>query len=465
VKYILLGLLIISFQVFSQAEEKDHFMRRSSYQLSPELFGLEELEQSLFSEISRESKDLKKAKYYLLNGKIKEAELQLSKLAYSNTKLKPIIYRYLAILSFVQGKYEKSLIYLTLPELNKFPDYARVCTLQTLNQIVLDKVANLEETWEKCRVGNAQRFRTLNLLWLDTLVKIKVDHREGVTKVPFEKVRLDTLPIQDLKTLLKLSIYLNQDEMILKEINRLNVEDFKDQELREILGHIYYRNGQLVNAYRFIEDLKTPNAETIKGNLYILRGQYEIAYAQFKLALEIKQNSVNALERLLPLSWILGDWSNGSVYAENLAADTRQLPHKLTLLTAFMLQRGEFEKAEKLLHYISQQGKGTHLDVTQLQSFTKLMRSKKDDLEKAANLSCQQYDLVNCWILYQSTQWQDFPFMVRRQGEIEHGQKWKELVSESTDNPLTETVYVNQLDIEELDDALVELIPRTNNGK
>lgn len=464
-KYILLGLLLITFQSFSQVEENDHFMRRGSYKLSPELLGMQELEQSLFSEISRESKDLKKAKYYLLNGKVKEAELQLSKLAYSNTKLKPIIYRYLAILSFVQGKYEKSQIYLSLPELNKFPDYARVCTLQILNQIILDKVANLEENWEKCRVGNAQRFKSLNLLWLDTLVKIKVDHREGVTKVPFEKVRLDTLSIQDLKTLLKLSIYLNQDSMILKEINRLKVEDFKDQELREIIGHIYYRNGQLVNAYRFVEDLKTPNAETIKGNLYILRGQYEIAYAQFKLALEIKQNSVNALERLLPLSWILGDWSNGSIYAENLSADPRQLPHKLTLLTAFMIQRGEFEKAEKLLYYISQQGKGTHLDVTQLHSFTNLMRSKNEDLEKVASLSCQQYDLVNCWILYQNAQWQNFPFMVRRQGEIEHGQKWKELVSENPNNPLTETVYVNQLDIEELDDSLVELIPRNNNAK
>lgn len=459
-KYIILGLLLISFGAYSQVD-KHEFMPRGSFELSSILFSMEEFEKSLLTHLGRESKDLKKAKYFLLNGKTKEAELHLSKLAYSNTKLKPVIYRYLGILSFIQGRYEKSQIYLSLPELNKFPEYARICTLQTINQIVLDKIANLDKNWEKCQIANAEQFKNLNLIWLDTLVKIKVDHQEGVTQIPFQKVRLDALDLVDLKVLLKLSIYLNQDSMLLPEINRLGVSEFQDQELREILGHIYYRNGQFVNAYRFTEDLKTPNAETIKGNLYVLRGQYEIAYAQFKLALELKQNSENAIERLLPLSWILGDWANGVKYTESLAARSSQLPHKMTLLTAYMVQQGEFEKAEETLFYLTQQtGKATHLDVTQLHSFTKLMRNKTDELSKQASLSCQQYDMVNCWILYQSKLWHDFPFVVRRQGEIEHTQKWKELTSQRMNKPLTETQYVNQLDIEELDDSLVELIPK-----
>ena len=461
-KYIILGLMLFSHLSFPQVEETDHYMRRGSYQLAPEFFDLKEIEQALYKEINREHKDLKKAKYFLLNGKTQEAQLHLSKLAYSHTKLRPIIYRYLGVLSFIQGQYEKSQIYLSLPELNKYPELAKICTMQVLNQIVLDKIQNLAKNWERCQIMNAQGFKSINLIWLDTLVNIKIDHSEGVTEVPFRNVRLDALSMSDLKILLKLSIYLNQDSLLLPEVNRLQTQDFKDQELREILGHMYYRNGQLVNAYRFIEDLKTPNAETIKGNLYVLRGKYEVAYAQFKLALEIKQNSENALERLLPLSWILGDWQNGSIYAENLNADSRQMPHKLTLLTAFMVQRGEFEKAESILSHIAgQTGRGTHLDVTQLHAFTKLMRSKNAELARQANLSCQQYDLLNCWILYQTTQWQDFPFLVRRQGPIEHTQKWKDLIIGQTEkSPLTETSYVNQLDIEELDDALIDLIPK-----
>ena len=95
----------------STAEESDHYVNRGSYQLPEEIFDIKELNRVLFSELSRESKDLKKAKYYLLNGKTKEAELHLSKLAYSHTKLRPIIHRYLGTLSFIQGRYDKSQIY------------------------------------------------------------------------------------------------------------------------------------------------------------------------------------------------------------------------------------------------------------------------------------------------------------------------------------------------------------------
>lgn len=461
-KYILFGLFLLThYFAYSQAEENDHYLSRGSYQVSKEFFEFQEVEQSLFSVLARESKDLKKAKYYLLNGRTREAELHLSKLAYSNSKLKPIIYRYLAILSFVQGRYEKSQIYLSLPELNIYPHHAKICSIQVLNQIILNKVQNLIKNWDQCQILNVQNFKNINITWLDTLVKIKTDHSEGVTELPIRKSRLDALSMKDLKILLKLSIYLNQDSLVLSEFNRLQTQDFTDQELREIIGHIYYRNGQLVNAFRFIEDLKTPNAETIKGNLYILRGKYEVAYAQFKLALTLKQNSENALERLLPLAWILGDWENGSIYAESLQTDLRQEAHKLTLLTAFMVERGEFEKAEKILYHITQQtGRGTHLDVSQLHSFTKLMRSKSDELKKEADVSCLQYDLINCWVLYQNILWQDFPFMVRRKGEVEHTQEWKNLLNTPQKTALKETIYVNQLDVEELDDALVNLIPK-----
>lgn len=462
-KIILFSFLMFSSWAYSSstAVERDHYINRGKYELPPEIYDVTELNKVLFNDLARESKDLKKAKYYLLNGKTKEAELHLSKMAYSHSKLKPIIHRYLGTLSFIQGRYEKSQIYLSLPELMHFPHHAKVCTLQVLNQIVLNQVNNLTRNWEQCQLSNVSEFKRRNVVWLDTLVKIKTDTSEDVTKVPFQKVRLDSLFLRDLKILLKLAIYLNQDKMLLPGLELIQGEELKDQELREIIGHIYYRNGELVNAYRFIEDLKTPNAETMKGNLYVLRGKYELAYAQFKLALEMKHNSQNAIERLLPLAWILGDWKQGSVYAENLSADLRQKAQKLTLLTAFMVQRGEFEKAEEILYHISRQtGQGTHIDVTQLHAFTKLMRSKPVEFAREAKMSCSQYDLVSCWLLFQNEHWQDFPFVVRRRGTIEHTQKWKDLLSLKDSQPLTENKYVNQLDIEELDDQLIKLIPK-----
>jgi hypothetical protein len=48
---------------------------------------------------------------------------------------------------------------------------------------------------------------------------------------------------------------------------------------------------------------------------------------------------------------------------------------------------------------------------------------------------------------------------IRREEKISDKRDWEKLISEDIDAPLTETVFVNQLDIEEMDDKLVQLIP------
>src|SRR5690606_9600805 len=102
------------------------------------------------------------------------------------------------------------------------------------------------------------------------------------------------MDIDQLKVILKLAMYLNQESLVVDQIPELTVDQLQDPEVREIAGQIFFRTGSLARSYRFIEDLKSPNSENIKGNLYILRNKYELAYAQFKLSLEQKLNSQNA---------------------------------------------------------------------------------------------------------------------------------------------------------------------------
>jgi tetratricopeptide (TPR) repeat protein len=248
--------------------------------------------------------------------------------------------------------------------------------------------------------------------------------------------------------------------MIAPQLNELSIDQLQDPEVREIVGQLYFRMGMLVNSYRFIEDLKSPNAENIKGNLYVLRGKYELAYAQFKVALEQKQNSQNAMERLLPLAWLLGDWAQGSLYAERVIASPHTQINKLALATAFMIQKGEFSRAINALENINQRSrKGGHRDVTQLYSFAALMENKPSLVKKQAKLSCEQYDLMNCWLQYQLVQWDSFPLTIRRGDDLPARRSWEKLIKEDIHEPLKETVYVNQLDIEELDDKLIKLVP------
>jgi hypothetical protein len=58
--------------------------------------------------------------------------------------------------------------------------------------------------------------------------------------------------------------------------------------------------------------------KNIKGISIYLQEKEELAFAQFKLALSMKQNSLNAFERILPLAWRLGRWQEGVKYSSDL---------------------------------------------------------------------------------------------------------------------------------------------------
>lgn len=439
---------------------EDLYRLRGGLKPPPGLFDFEELNRFFFTDHSRHTKELRTAKYYLLNGEIDLAAVYLMKLTYANTKLRPVIYRYMAMLTFIEGDFKKSYEFLTRKELDTTPHYGKVCGIRILTQIILNLTHNLEDQWARCQAESYGHFIVSNHWWIDTLINLKLHPRPGITKAPFAKVRPEGLNNDELKIFLKLAIYLNQEGLLLSELPTLSVDQLQDTEVRELVGHIYFRTGSLASSYKYIEDLKSPNAEDIKGNLYILRTKYELAYAQFKLALEQKQNSQNAMERLLPLAWLLQDWASGANYAERIIPSPQTYLSKMTLAAAFHIQKGSFDDAKKILNTITQKSqRGGELEVTQLYGFTALMQNAPDQAKKYAGQSCAQYDLISCWLLYQLGQWDGFPLMIRRDDKIKHKTEWEKLTKEDIKDPLKEIVYVNQLDVEELDDKLIRLVP------
>jgi tetratricopeptide (TPR) repeat protein len=436
--------------------------RRGELQAPTSIFDLEELNRALFSEARKQGDELKRVKFLLINGELKLASVYLNKLAYTQTKLRPIIFRYLALISFIDGEFQKSFEYLTKPELAPAVHFAKVCSLRSLNQIILGHILDLDDVWSRCKEENSNHFKESNLVWLDTLVALKLNPRPGITKVPFKRLKLAALNNEELKMFLKLALYLNQEKLLTSEILELTPDQLQDTEVREIAGQLLFRTGALAKSYRFIEDLNSPNAENIKGNLYVLRNKYEIAYAQFKLALEQKQNSQNALERLIPLAWLLGDWEGGVGYAERIIALPETKVNKLTLLAALFMQKGDFERSQLILEEIARKSRrGGELDVTQLASFVFLMQNKTFQAKRFADQSCTQYDLVNCWLLFQIDQWEAFSLTMRREEKITHNKTWEKLTKEVKHEPIVEKSYINQQDIEEMDDKLINLIPKS----
>jgi hypothetical protein len=470
-KFLLFTLLYVGFAVaddkFPSVTQRDNssserlLSRRGDLVPIQEVYDLEQLNNILFDAVTSQKNELKKVKFYLINGETGLATAYLMKLAYTQTKLRPIIFRYLAILSFIEGKFYKTDEYLQLPELQNIPHFGKICVLKVVTDLVLDKKKQLQSDWARCQIDNTQNVKQLNLIWLETLVQLKLNPKPGITQIPFKSMRLSFLGNDETKILLKLALFLNQEDLIKEDIWELKKEQLADPEIRELAGQILFRTGSLAKAYRFIEDLKSPNAENIKGNLYLLRKKYEVAYAQFKVAIELKQNSQNAMERLLPLAWILGDWDGGAKYAEQVIASPQSLINKMTLMAAFFMQKGDYAKTSSVLSSISLTSRrGSDIEVAQIASFTALMQNKTDLARKNAQISCEQYDMISCWLLFQLTQWDNFSHVLRREDDLKDKREWEMLTGDMTHAQIKETVFINQLDIEELDDKLLQLIPK-----
>lgn len=407
-----------------------------------------------FSDVEIQRSELKKVKYYLLNGETRLARAILFKLSYVQTKLRPVILRYLAILSFTENDFGKTYDYLSEPSMLSIQHFPKICALRTLSEIVLDKKYDLEKNWERCKVENTGNFSEDQIVWLDTLVKLKIYDRKDLSTIPFKRAHLSLLNNDETKIVLKLALYLNQEKLIVDQIPEMTFEQFQDTEIQEIAGQIYYKTGQLVNSYKFIKELTSPNAENIKGNIFLKMKNHEKAYNQFKLAIEKKINSQNAIERIIPLTWQMGDWENGIKYTDLVSHSSRTFVNKLTLKSAFLVQSEKYSDAKNILDRIAHNSnRGEELEVSLLSSFNSLMLNDMDDSKKYARKSCALEDLVNCWLSYQFSQWEAFPTMIKRDDTVSQKTEWKELVKEQKEVPLDEKIFVNQKDIEELDEA------------
>ncbi len=458
-KFLLAFFLISTAFAQQKLIQGELYARRGEYEPPPSIFAQEDLNKVLFSESRLYQEELKKVKNFLLQGELDLAKVYLQKLTFGQSKLKPIAHRYLGLIAFIERDYQKSIKYLTIGELRNQPHYARICGLLVLNKIVVSDLKSLEDSWDRCRTEAAKDINASNMAWLDTLVRLKLKPVPGITSAPFKKVNLGSLDNADLKILLKLALYLNQEGLVVDKIPALTPEQLLDTEVRELAGHIFFRSGKFSNAYKFIEDIKSPNSENIKGNLYLLREKYEIAYAQFKLALKEKENSQNALERLVPIAWLLGDWKGGAIYSQRLIPTAGTEANKLTVMAAFEMQAGNYEKARIHLRDIRRKSRrGTALEVNQIASFSALMENDPEELISAASQACTALDVVNCWVVYQMSHWDNFPLVVRRGDEIPRKDDWAKLTQEKLPGKLTEPVYVYQQDIEELDDMKIKLI-------
>lgn len=403
---------------------------------------------------------LQSAKFLMINGELDKAKILLKEATLSNDFSKKIQLRYLAMIHFIEGNYKLAGDIYSRSDMQEYTAKSRYCTLHVITLLILNKNKQAKNEYKSCRELIITKSDS-NLLWLDTLVSLKVSPDKVDTQKIFENIFVENLSGENLRVYLKLAMYLNRQNLIIPRFQYFNSDTLADPLYRELIGMNYYRNLDLVKAYQILESSDDPNAEVFKGNILLLQKRFEAAYAQYKLALIKKDNSTNSLERLIPLAWQLEQWNEGSEFIKKFKFTKAERIYELTLSSAFLTMQNENKLVEKRLKEINSLTKsGDPIEVTQLKAFNAFKLNKYTETEFNSYRSCLKKDALHCWLLYSLVNWDDATSLFQQDREI-HG---RDLASfsgyfESIDKtPLSEEVFVNQKDIEELDNDLINLL-------
>jgi tetratricopeptide (TPR) repeat protein len=394
------------------------------------------------------------AKIHILGGDLEKARYYLQKIDDYNSKVAVIKENYLAIIHFIEGEYRQSLLALARSEY-KLSRPRETCMLKLLNNIGMNQYKAASRIYEHCALV-LNPYITDHVAWLDMTLNLQVNSLRKLNSYLTPDKDLISGSNDNIRLWLKAGLYMNQEELLEQHIAKLPGDSFYSQSIRELIGLIYFRLGKYQRALDFIDDLHTPNAENIKGNVYLLQNKYELALGHFNLALKKKPTSINSLERVLALNWILGLWEEGPEILKRITLnDSKDIIPQLTLDAIFYLKQGKYRKVARNigeLEYVLNHHLPVELEM--LAAYLGLVNDDKRLLARYSYSACRKFDGVSCWLAMQQLIWPDIGKTGKRDDPILDDSKWTLEVIKSPPldvNPLSEVVYIEQDLIEELD--------------
>lgn len=424
------------------------------------------VERVLLDEVLAVNEHLRMAKYHIIQGQVNVARQHLQQLGrisqMQKGKLAPVVVRYNAVIEFLEGNWAKSLVHLNDSSLNPTPHYSKICVLKVLMKIATQERNELSSDWRRCKNENSQDMKERDQAWMDTIVKLADAPSEGTAIKAITRYNLKNIDNDTLKSVVKLAMYLNLESLIVDSIDELDYSVAQDDELRSLLGHVLFRQGKLARAWKFLEGLNEVNTNNILGNIWALRGNKQTAFVYLNLAYMNKPDSQNATERMLPITWVLKQWKKGRGLIDLQKINKGNTPELQALSAAFDIQMSNYESAHKTLFFLDRTiGADTILEVDQMSMYVGLKIKDKKAYLKHGQRACKAGDMTACWVLMAQLNWTDVGALLESSTPVASNTNLpRVLASSETDVEAfkEDEVYIDQRDIEELDEGLINLI-------
>lgn len=412
--------------------------------------------------------NLQKAKFKLISGDLKQAEFFLNRISEKESVVVGIKNRYLAIIYFINGRFDQSLAQLNSKKINTNNYYVQNCLLRLINFMAVNDVPSMMREKDACQFYTAKYSRN-DQEWLNSMIRLKAADMEGLKKSMGADIESALSTDEAARLWLKTGLYLNKEKDVLNLLTLLPESSYQSKKLREIIAFMYLRSGDTKKALSFIDDVDTANSENIKGNINLANKEYELAFGHFRLALQKKQDSTNSLERAIPLAWMLNQWNDGLMMLANISNRNLDPRNSQALKIAFLIREKRYLEAqtELTLLKIAFQNEPPY-EVSIMDTYVNLMLGENDKaydkrrVEESAEKSCKAFDGMNCWVSLQYIQWENLGKTLKRNDAIysDKSMTIDSLKERVAILPLEEQKNIDQADIEELDGETIKVTPQ-----
>lgn len=400
------------------------------------------------------------AKHYLIAGQTEMARFFLNRIGNEKKPLKMIRDRYMAVISIMENDFRQAQEILSAPELNEISVYPQICLLKLLTMLAAAADSKLEAEFTRCQSA-VRTYSNNDLFWLENLEKIKMNRTAELRGLIDSDINFLVKNNDIFRIWLKSGLYFNYEKLILKNLDTLPDSVLASQRTRELLGFLYYRTGNIEKARQFIEGIESPNADSMRGNFELSNKKLELAYGHFKLALDKKENSHNAIERALPLAWLLEQWDDAHELLNRHILEGLDETAKKALRAALYMRQGEHDLAQEYLTALGRKNKDQlPLELEIMQVYNGLLLGSDELIDQSSARACQRFDGLSCWVQSSRVRWQNLGRAMERTEQVYAKNHFdlNKLKLKPDVKPLTEERIVDQRDIEELDSLDVVLI-------
>jgi hypothetical protein len=420
---------------------------------------LAQIEEALLR--SSDLDNLRLGKQSLISGKLDLAKFFLNRVGNENMAVRMVRDRYRAMIAFIEDDLNETHRILSHRDFDQNHLYPHICLMRVL--ALLSKEANFELASEIARCTQATAsFTTNNHFWLENIERLKFNRQRELRGTYLSDINFLVTSNEIVRIWLKTGLYFNQEDLILRHLATMPQSLYSSERARELLGMFYYRLGDHKMALEFTEGIESPNVENIRGNIALSEQKDELAFGHYKLALMLKENSLNAIERALPLAWKLEQWNDAHDLLNKLVKPGLDQRMPQSLRTAVLIRQEKFDYAQEYLNFLHRAyNQNFPLELELMQMVTALRTGQRELVERSSERACIRFDGLACWVAQANFLWSNIGRTLERQDNTYRQDRWDlgALKRPMTVEGLDEIPIVDQRDVMELDSEGVSIIP------